>query len=167
MLVIQNWGICCKFVAVVVLMPMVVVFVVTNRSTTLVGFCTFISSIVVHSWAVTTDRQNYVAVNKLSNQPNMYKAKSTKSNILKIFHRNIQGLRNKCNEILCNFKEQTLHVLYFTEHHLEGNEIVHFNLDNYILGTYYSRKHFKKDRTCIYVRNSLKIATVNLDNLLL
>jgi hypothetical protein len=52
----------------------------------------------------------------------------------------------------------------FTEHHLEGNEIVHLNLDNYILGEYYSRKHFKKGGTCIYVHNSLKIGTINLDN---
>jgi exonuclease III len=61
-------------------------------------------------------------------------------------------------------KEQTPHVLCFTDHHLEGNEIVHPNLDNYILGAYYSRKHFKKGGTCIYVHNSLKIATINLDN---
>jgi exonuclease III len=60
-------------------------------------------------------------------------------------------------------KEQTLHILCFTEHHLEGNEIVHLNLDNYILGAYYSRKHFKKGGTCIYVHNSLKIA-INLDS---
>jgi exonuclease III len=61
-------------------------------------------------------------------------------------------------------KEQTPHVLCFTEHHLEGNEIVHPNFDNYNLGAYYSRKHFKKSGTCIYVHNSLKIATFNLEN---
>jgi hypothetical protein len=83
---------------------------------------------------ITPDRQNYVAVNQLSNQPNMYKAKSTKNNILKIFHQNIWDLRNKCNEILCHLKEQTPHVLCFTEHHLEGNQTVHLNFDNYILG---------------------------------
>jgi hypothetical protein len=83
----------------------------------------------------------------------MYKAKSTKNNILKNVHQYIRGLRNKFNEILCHLKEQTPHVLYFTEHHLEGSEIVHLNLDNYILGAYYSRKHFKKGGTCIYVQN--------------
>jgi hypothetical protein len=92
------------------------------------------------------------------NQSNLYKTKSIKNNILKIFHQNIGGLRNKCNEILCHLKEQTLHILCFTEHHLEGNEIVHLNLDNYILGAYYSRKHLKKGG------DSLKIATINLDN---
>jgi exonuclease III len=61
-------------------------------------------------------------------------------------------------------KEQTPHVLCFTEHHLEGNEIVHLNLVNYILGAYYSRTHFKKGGTCIYVHNSLKIAAINPDN---
>jgi hypothetical protein len=100
-----------------------------------------------------TPDSHHVAVNQLSNQPNMsnmYKAKSTKNNILKIFHQNLRGLRNKCNEI-CHLKEQTPHVLCFTEHHLEGNEIVHHNLDNYILEAYYSRKHFKKGGTCIYM----------------
>jgi hypothetical protein len=56
------------------------------------------------------------------------------------------------------------HIYCFTEHHLEGNEIVHLNLENYILGAYYSRKLFKKGGTCIYVHNSLKITTINLDN---
>jgi hypothetical protein len=73
-------------------------------------------------------------------------------------------MRNKCNEILRHLKEQTAHILCFTEHHLEGNEIAHLSLHNYILGAYYSRKHFKKGGTCIYVHNSLKIATINLDN---
>jgi exonuclease III len=85
------------------------------------------------------------------NQSNVFKTKSSKNNVLKIFHQNIRGLRNKCNEILCNLKEQTPHVLCLTEHHLEGNEIVHLNLDNYNLGAYYSRKHFKKGGTCIYI----------------
>jgi exonuclease III len=84
--------------------------------------------------------------------------------VFKIIHQNIRGLRNKCNEILCHLKEQTPHVLCFTEHHLEGNEVVHLNLDNYILGAYYNRKHFKIGGTCIYVHNSLKIAAINLDN---
>jgi hypothetical protein len=60
---------------------------------------------------------------------------------------------------------QVLQIIYcFTEHHLGGNEIVHLTLDNYILGAYYSRKHFKKGEICTYVHNSLKIATINLDN---
>jgi hypothetical protein len=98
------------------------------------------------------------------NQSNVYKTKSNKNNVLKIFQQNIRGLRNKCIEILCNLKEQTPHILCFTEHHLEGNEIVHLNLDNYVLGAYYGRKHFKKGGNCIYVHNSIKVATINLDN---
>jgi exonuclease III len=37
------------------------------------------------------------------------------------------------------------------------------NLDNYLLRAYYSRKHFKKGGTCIYIQNSLKTTTINLD----
>jgi exonuclease III len=83
--------------------------------------------------------------------------------MLKILHQNICGLRNKYKEILCHLKDQTPHILCFTEHHLDGNEIIHLNLDNYSLGAYYSRKYFKKGGTCIYVHNSLKTININLD----
>jgi hypothetical protein len=89
---------------------------------------------------------------------------TSKYNFVKNFHQNIRGLRSKCNEILCHLEEHTPHVLCFTEHRLCSDEIVHLNLDNYILGAYYSRKHFKKGETCIYAHDSVKIATINLDN---
>jgi hypothetical protein len=74
-----------------------------------------------------------------------------KNNLIKVFHQNIWGLRTKCNELLCHLQEYLPHVLCYTEHHLENDEIVLLNFDNYSLGAYYSRKLFKKGGTCIYI----------------
>jgi hypothetical protein len=53
-----------------------------------------------------------------------------------------------------------------TEHHLENDEIVLLNFDNYSLGAYYSRKLFKKGGTYIYtyIHNSIKISSIKLDS---
>jgi hypothetical protein len=61
-------------------------------------------------------------------------------------------------------QEQSPHVLCFTEHHLENEETVHTNLENYLLGAHYSRKHFKKGGTCIYIHTGLKVSTISLDS---
>jgi exonuclease III len=87
-----------------------------------------------------------------------------KKNIIKVFHQNIQGLRTIYNELLCHLQEQSPHVLCLAEHHLVNEEIVHLTLDNYLLGAYYCRNHFKKGGTCIYIHNSLKFSTINLEN---
>jgi hypothetical protein len=87
-----------------------------------------------------------------------------KKNIIKVFHQNIRGLRTKYNELLCHLQEQSPRVLCLTEHHLVNEEIVLLNLDNYLLGAYYCRNHFKKGGTCIYIHKSLKFSTINLEN---
>jgi hypothetical protein len=87
-----------------------------------------------------------------------------KNNVIKIFHQNVQGLRTKCSELLCHLQERSLHVLCFTKHHLENDEIAHINLDNYLLGAHYSRKLFKKGGTCIYIHRGFKVSTTSLDS---
>jgi hypothetical protein len=89
---------------------------------------------------------------------------AAKNNVIKNFHQNIRGLRTKCNELLCHLHEQLPHLLCLTEHHLGNDEITLLNLDNYVLGAHYSRKHLMKDGTCIYLHNILKISTINLDS---
>jgi hypothetical protein len=83
----------------------------------------------------------------------------------KIFHQNIRGLKNKCNELLCHLEDQTPHVLCLTEHHLDGDELSHLNLCNYTLGAFYRRRYFKMGGTCIYVQNNLNTLNIKLDNL--
>jgi hypothetical protein len=85
-----------------------------------------------------------------------------KKNIVTIFHQNIRGLRSKYKEILCHLEYQTPQVLCSTEHHLHKEEIIHLNLDNYILSAYYCRSHFKNGGTCIYLHESLISITINL-----
>ena len=94
---------------------------------------------------------------------NKCKTKTTKNNIVKIFHQNIRGLRNKYNEILCHLQEYSPQVICFTEHHLGRDEIVHIKLTNYTLGAYYSRNNFNNGGTYIYVHDSLTTHTINLD----
>jgi hypothetical protein len=42
-------------------------------------------------------------------------------------------------------------------------EIVHLNLDNYVLSAYYCRKYYKNGRTCIYIHENLNSEIINLD----
>jgi exonuclease III len=85
------------------------------------------------------------------------------NSIIKIFHQNIRGLRTKGNELISHLLEHSPHFLCLTEHHLGDDEITLLNLDNYFLGAHYSRNHYKKGGTCIYVLKNLNISTINLD----
>jgi hypothetical protein len=81
-----------------------------------------------------------------------------------MFHPNIRGFKNKHNELLHHLQDHALHVLCLTEHHLDGDEIPHLNLEDYTLDALYCRRYFKMGGTCIYVQNNLSTVNINLDN---
>jgi hypothetical protein len=91
------------------------------------------------------------------------KPKSTNGYAFNIFHQNIRGLKHKYNELLCHLEDHVPHVLCFTEHHLDCDEIPHIHIDNYTLGAFYCRRHFKMGGTCIYVHNNQSAINIDLD----
>jgi exonuclease III len=56
------------------------------------------------------------------------------------------------------------YVLCLIEHHLDGDEIPHLNMDNYTMGAFYRIRYFKMSGACIYVQNNLNTGNINLDN---
>jgi exonuclease III len=97
---------------------------------------------------------------------NKCNSKTFSKNTFKIFHQNIRGLKNKHNELLCHLQEFAPHVLCLTEHHLDGDQISHLNLDSYTSGALYctSRRFSKMGGTCIYVQDNLNTVNIMLDN---
>lgn len=76
---------------------------------------------------------------------------------ISILHQNISGLINKTDEfVICleelKQREINIDVICVTEHFMKlGNEIL-FNIPNYILAAYYSRKDSSRGGACIIVR---------------
>jgi hypothetical protein len=89
--------------------------------------------------------------NPNSNQRNFCITNLHDKNNLTIFHRNICGIRNKTNEILCHFLSEFPRFLCITEHHLSVSEIHSVHIDNYTLGAYYCRNHMLKGGVCVYL----------------
>jgi hypothetical protein len=56
-----------------------------------------------------------------------------------LFHQNITGLRVKTNELLSHLYPNFPDVLCFTEHHLNQSKLKQIYIENYRLGTSYSR----------------------------
>jgi hypothetical protein len=73
------------------------------------------------------------------------------NNTINIFHQNVRGLRFKCNELLCHLQNVLTHILCFTEHHLDKDKLATLNIDNYQIGSRYSRNNYDKGGSCIFV----------------
>ena len=84
---------------------------------------------------------------------------------IKIYHQNIRSLRYKMNEILCHLNHDPPHILCISEHHLHHEELASFHIENYVLGSCYCRKSKQKGGVCIFVHNSRKFTSLDLDNL--
>jgi hypothetical protein len=83
--------------------------------------------------------------------------KSTKHKILKGFHQNIQGLKNKRNELISSLYSATPHVLCLTEHNMKRQE-----LKNCRLGAKYCRQSMEKG-VSIFVQKNLKFTNVYIE----
>jgi hypothetical protein len=87
--------------------------------------------------------------NKTYNLPSKLYMQKSKTDF-KVFHQNIRGLVNKVDEILLSLSNTNPQVLCISEHHLESEQICLINLEQYTLGTYYCRKHFKMGGVSIF-----------------
>jgi len=63
------------------------------------------------------------------------------SNLFKIYHQNIRGLKGKTNKIMLSLLTEAPHLICLTEHHLKNYEIDVTPISNYKLGAKYCRKN--------------------------
>ena len=78
-----------------------------------------------------------------------------------VYLQNIRSLRNKIRELLVSLSDIEPHVLCFTEHNLK-DWVNNIHIHNFKLGANYCRNTLKQGGVCIYVHESLKFSTVNL-----
>jgi exonuclease III len=90
--------------------------------------------------------------------------KSIKNKVLRVFHQNIRGLRNKTNELISSMHSNLPHILCLTEHHMKQLELEHFHIENYNLGARYCRKTLEKGGVSIFVHKNLKFTKINLED---
>jgi len=73
------------------------------------------------------------------------------SNLFKIYHQNIWGLKGKTNEIMLSLLTEAPHLICLTEHHLKNYEMDVTPISNYKLGAKYYRKKLENGGICIYI----------------
>jgi hypothetical protein len=85
------------------------------------------------------------------------------SNSLHIFHQNVRGLRSKSDELINSFEADNInpHILCFSEHHMEEQDLQHLTLAGYILGSSFCHKNLRGRGECIFVCKDLKIKTTD------
>jgi len=84
------------------------------------------------------------------------------SNLFKIYHQNIWGLKIKTHEIMLSLLTESPHLICLTEHHLKNYEIDATSIFNYKLGAKYCRQKLKHGSVCIYIHEALKFTSINL-----
>jgi hypothetical protein len=74
-----------------------------------------------------------------------------------LVHQNIRGLISKTDEITVSLSldKMSPQVLCFSEHHMSENNLSLVNIENYSLGSGFSRCRYQKGGVCIFVRNDI------------
>ena len=72
-----------------------------------------------------------------------------------IYHQHIRGLRGKVIELLSQLISTPPQVLFFSEHHMNQDELQHTVIDSYNLGASYCRTLYVKGGVCILVQEGL------------
>jgi len=76
---------------------------------------------------------------------------------------------------LCHLNHDPSHILCLTEHHLHHDELASLHIDTYTfihsfihsfisLGAYYCWKSKHNSGVCMFVHNSIKFTSLNIDN---
>lgn len=83
-----------------------------------------------------------------------------------LVHQNIRGLISKTDEITVSLSLDKIspQVLCFSEHHMSENNLSLVNIENYSLGSRFSRCRYQKGGVCIFVRNDICFSHVDLLN---
>jgi exonuclease III len=88
---------------------------------------------------------------------------SINTNTLRVFHQNIRGLKHKTDKLINAVGPELPHVLCLTEHHINPLERNNIIMDHYNLGVIYHRKSLSKGGVCIFVHDSIRYVSINLD----
>ena len=99
-------------------------------------------------------------------QDNTASIANVSTEALQILHQNIQGLRWKFNEVLSYLYPSLPHILCFTEHHLNQQEIELNLIESYTLGASFCRTSFKMGGICIFINKNLNFRNVDIRNLI-
>jgi hypothetical protein len=83
---------------------------------------------------------------------------------IKIYHQNIRSLRYKINELLCHLNHDPPQIRCITEHHLRHDELAFLHVENYVLGSCYCRKSKHKGGVSVFVQNSIKFTSLDINN---
>jgi hypothetical protein len=81
------------------------------------------------------------------------RVKKGDNNPLILLHQNIRGLVSKKDEIIASLTLDKIspHFLCFSEHHMTDNNLSLVSIDNYVLGSCYSRCMYQKGGVCIFI----------------
>ena len=79
-----------------------------------------------------------------------------------IFPQNIQGLKNKVNELLLSIYPIKPQLICLSEHHLKYDEINTLHIPSYNLSDNYSRTSVKCGGVCIFLHNDIQFTNINL-----
>jgi hypothetical protein len=82
----------------------------------------------------------------------------------KIFHQNITGLSNKTDELINSLEIGNInpHVICFSEHHMEEQDLLHLTLPCYILGSNFCHQNLQKGGVCIFVHEDLYFSKIKI-----
>jgi hypothetical protein len=82
---------------------------------------------------------------------------STPKNSLVLVHQNIRGIINKIEELQEYFSNDKIypHILCFSEHYMSRDDVCFVGIENYVLGSSFSRSTFQKGGVCICIRNDV------------
>jgi hypothetical protein len=83
-----------------------------------------------------------------------------------LVHQNIRGLTSKTDEITVSLSLDKIspQVLCFSEHHMLQTNLSLVNIENYSLGSNFSRCRYQKGGVCIFMRDDVCFGHVNLFN---
>jgi len=79
-----------------------------------------------------------------------------------IFHQNIQGLKNKVNELLLSVYPVKPQLICLSEHHLKNDEINTLHIPSYNLSANYSRTSLKCGGVCMFIHNDIQFTNIYL-----
>jgi exonuclease III len=82
---------------------------------------------------------------------------------LTVYHLNVRGLRGKADELLSPLYPTFPHVLCLSEHHMNQLELQQTFLDSYKLGAGYCRTLYEKRGVCMFVQESLRYVSIDLE----
>jgi hypothetical protein len=88
------------------------------------------------------------------------------SNSSHIFHQNVRGLRSKSDELIHSFEIDNInpHILCFSEHHVEEQDLLHLTLPGYLLGSGFCCKDLQKGGLCIFVCRDLNVNKIDISH---